>query len=107
MKKYILFSFLFISYVSFGQEHVNFGVKVGQNFTKIDNVVADRTKASFHMGAIANIRLTNLLSLAPEVILSQTKLEADPSRGSKCCYGISSSGEAGVSFCESSDPEEP
>ena len=78
MKKYILFSFLFISYVSFGQEHVNLGVKVGQNFTKIDNVVADRTKASFHIGAIAHIRLTNLLSLAPEVILSQTKLEADP-----------------------------
>jgi len=67
MKKYFLFVGLFLSYAGFAQEHVQFGIKVGQNFTKIDNVVADRTKASFHIGAIANIRLTNLLSLAPEV----------------------------------------
>jgi hypothetical protein len=78
MKKYFLFVGLFLSYAGFAQEHIQFGIKVGQNFTKIDNVVADRTKASFHIGATASIRLTNLLSLAPEVILSQTKLEADP-----------------------------
>lgn len=82
MKKYILIvgilsCFLIFSTVD-AQEHFNLGIKVGQNFSKVDNVVADRTKASFHIGAQASIRLTNLLSLAPEVILSQTKLEADP-----------------------------
>lgn len=70
---------LFIASVSFAQEHVNLAIKVGQNFSKIDNVAADRTQASFHIGATASIRLTNMLSVAPEVILSQTKLEADPS----------------------------
>ena len=70
---------LFIASVSFAQEHINLAIKVGQNFSKIDNVAADRTQASFHIGATASIRLTNMLSVAPEVILSQTKLEADPS----------------------------
>jgi len=70
---------LFIASVSFAQEHINLGIKLGQNFSKVDNVAADRTQASFHIGAQASIRLTNFISLAPEVILSQTKLEADPS----------------------------
>jgi hypothetical protein len=78
MKKNIFFIALFLSYAGLAQEHVNFGIKVGQNFTKVNNVVADRTKASFHIGAQASIRLTNFMSIAPEVILSQTKLEADP-----------------------------
>ena len=70
---------LFITSVSFAQEHINLALKLGQNFSKVDNVAADRTQASFHIGAQASIRLTNFISLAPEVILSQTKLEADPS----------------------------
>ena len=70
---------LFIASVSFAQEHINFALKLGQNFSKVDNVAADRTQASFHIGAQASIRLTNFISLAPEVILSQTKLEANPS----------------------------
>mgnify|MGYP000208024411 FL=1 len=70
---------LFIASVSFAQEHINLGIKFGQNFSKVDNVAADRTQASFHIGAQASIRLTNFISVAPEVILSQTKLEADPS----------------------------
>ena len=70
---------LFIANLSFAQEHINLGIKVGQNFSKVDNVAADRTQASFHIGAQASIRLTDFISVAPEVILSQTKLEADPS----------------------------
>jgi hypothetical protein len=69
---------LFIASVSFAQEHINLALKLGQNFSKVDNVAADRTQASFHIGAQASIRLTNFISVAPEVILSQTKLEADP-----------------------------
>lgn len=70
---------LFIASVSFAQEHINLALKLGQNFSKVDNVAADKTQASFHIGAQASIRLTNFISLAPEVILSQTKLEANPS----------------------------
>lgn len=79
MKKCFFLIGLFITSVSFAQEHINLALKVGQNFSKVDNVAADRTQASFHIGAQASIRLTNFISLAPEVILSQTKLEADPS----------------------------
>lgn len=79
MKKYIFIALAFVSMNAFSQEHFNLGIKVGQNFSKVDNVAADRSQASFHIGAQASIRLTNILSVAPEVILSQTKLEADPS----------------------------
>jgi len=78
MKKIIFFISLFIVNSIVAQEHVNIGIKVGQNFSKVNNVAADRTQASFHIGAQASVRLTNMLSIAPEVILSQTKLEADP-----------------------------
>lgn len=79
MKKYIFIALALISTNAFSQEHFNLGIKVGQNFSKVDNVAADRSQASFHVGAQSSIRLTNILSVAPEVILSQTKLEADPS----------------------------
>ena len=79
MKKYIFIALAFVSMNAFSQEHFNLGIKVGQNFSKVDIVAADRSQASFHIGAQASIRLTNILSVAPEVILSQTKLEADPS----------------------------
>ncbi len=79
MKKYIFIALALISTNAFSQEHFNLGIKVGQNFSKVDNVAADRSQASFHIGAQSSIRLTNILSVAPEVILSQTKLEADPS----------------------------
>jgi len=79
MKKCFFLIGLFFANLSFAQEHVNIGIKVGQNFSKVNNVAADRTQASFHIGAQASVRLTNILSIAPEVILSQTKLEADPS----------------------------
>ncbi|MFM1928998.1 MAG: hypothetical protein RL387_326 [Bacteroidota bacterium] len=79
MKKYIFIALAFVSMNAFSQEHFNLGIKVGQNFSKVDNVAADRSQASFHIGAQSSIRLTNILSVAPEVILSQTKLEADPS----------------------------
>ena len=79
IKKYIFIACVFCSISSFAQEHLNIAIKVGQNFSKINNVAADKSQASFHIGAQASIKLTDMLSVAPEVILSQTKLEADPS----------------------------
>ena len=79
MKKYFFIAALFFATAGFAQEHFNLGIKVGQNFSKVNNVAADRSQASFHIGVQTSIRLTNTFSLAPEVMLSQTKLEADPS----------------------------
>ena len=79
MKKTFFIALLFLTRTVLAQEHFNLGIKVGQNFSKVDNVAADRSQASFHIGAQTSIRLTNSFSIAPEVILSQTKLEADPS----------------------------
>lgn len=79
MKKYFFIAALFFTTAGFAQEHFNLGIKVGQNFSKVNNVAADKSQASFHIGAQASIKLTDMLSVAPEVILSQTKLEADPS----------------------------
>jgi len=79
MKNICFILLLLISVSTFSQEHVNFSLKLGQNFSKVDNVLADKSNASFHVGLVSEIRLTKTLSIAPEVILSQTKLEASPS----------------------------
>jgi len=55
------------------------GIKLGQNFSSINNVNVDRNAASFHVGATAKIGLGPSFSIAPEVILTQTKLESNPS----------------------------
>ena len=79
MKK-ILFSIaLFYSVAAFSQDHFSLSLKLGQNFSKVDNVLVDKASASFHVGLSSQIKLTKNLSLAPEVILSQTKLESSPS----------------------------
>jgi hypothetical protein len=55
------------------------GLKVGQNFSKVDNVAVDHNSASYHAGVTMQIGLSKGFSIAPEVLLSQTKLEASPS----------------------------
>ena len=55
------------------------GIKLGQNFSSINNVNVDRNAASFHLGATTQIGIGPSFSIAPEVILTQTKLESNPS----------------------------
>ncbi len=54
------------------------GIKLGQNFSSVNNVNVDRNAASFHLGATAKIGLGPSFGISPEVILSQTKLESNP-----------------------------
>ena len=54
------------------------GIKLGQNFSSVNNVNVDRNAASFHVGATAKIGLGPSFGISPEVILSQTKLESNP-----------------------------
>ncbi len=80
MKKVIFVLLVIISSVPvFAQDHFTIGIKLGQNFSKVNNVIADKTSASYHVGVVTQFSITPHLSIAPEVILSQTKLEADPS----------------------------
>lgn len=61
------------------QQKFGLGLKVGQNFSKVDNVVVDHNAASYHAGVTMQIGLSKGFSIAPEVLLSQTKLETSPS----------------------------
>jgi hypothetical protein len=79
MKKVATFLFTLIILNVQAQDKLAIGVKLGQNFTNVDNVNVDHNSASYHLGVTAQIGITPKLSIAPEVILSQTKLEANPS----------------------------
>ena len=79
MKKVIAFLFTLIILNVQAQDKFAIGIKLGQNFTSVDNVNVDHNSASYHLGVTAQIGITPLLSIVPEVILSQTKLEANPS----------------------------
>ncbi len=60
------------------QGKFNLGIKVGQNFSSVNNVAADHNSASYHAGVAASFGISDKFSIAPEAVLSQTKLEASP-----------------------------
>ena len=75
---FIILCFFFVSQLN-AQQKFGLGLKVGQNFSKVDNVVVDHNAASYHAGVTMQIGLSKGFSIAPEVLLSQTKLETSPS----------------------------
>jgi hypothetical protein len=79
MKKLSVFLISMIVLNAQAQNKFALGLKLGQNFSSVDNVNVDHNAASFHVGATAQIGIGNSFSIAPEVILTQTKLESNPS----------------------------
>ena len=75
MKKVFISLFVFTVVQLNAQKKLAVGFKVGQNFSKVDNVAVDHNAASYHVGATVQIGLSNGFSIAPDVLLSQTKLE--------------------------------
>jgi hypothetical protein len=78
MKKIV---FLILSIIVLNVQAQNkfaLGIKLGQNFSSVNNVNVDHNAASFHIGAAAQIGVGPSFSIAPEVILTQTKLESNP-----------------------------
>lgn len=75
---FIILCFFFVAQLN-AQQKFGLGLKVGQNFSKVDNVVVDHNAASYHAGVTMQIGLSKGFSIAPEVLLSQTKLETSPS----------------------------
>jgi Outer membrane protein beta-barrel domain len=79
MKKIITVLISLIVLKAQAQDKFAIGIKVGQNFTSVSNVNVDHNSASYHLGANAQIGIGPLFSIVPEVILTQTKLESNPS----------------------------
>jgi hypothetical protein len=79
MKKIFLFLLSMMVLNAQAQNKFALGIKLGQNFSSVNNVNVDHNAASFHIGATAKIGLGPSFSIAPEVILTQTKLESNPS----------------------------
>lgn len=79
MKKLFLILMSMIVLNAQAQNKFALGIKLGQNFSSINNVNVDRNAASFHLGATTQIGIGPAFSIAPEVILTQTKLESNPS----------------------------
>ena len=79
MKKIFFFLMSMIVLNAQAQNKFALGIKLGQNFSSVNNINVDRNAASFHVGAAAQIGVGPYFSIAPEVILTQTKLESNPS----------------------------
>jgi Outer membrane protein beta-barrel domain len=79
MKKLFFFLMSIIVLNAQAQNKFALGIKLGQNFSSVDNVNVDHNAASFHVGAAAQIGIGPSFSIAPEVILTQTKLASNPS----------------------------
>lgn len=78
MKRIIFLFALIVSLQLSAQQKFAIGIKVGQNLSSVNNVYVDRHAASYHIGATVQLGITKAISIVPEVILSQTKLEAGP-----------------------------
>ena len=80
MKKYIV---VIISCVGLfnanAQDKFSLGIKVGQNFSNVNSVAVDHNTASYHGGVSLRFGINEKLGIAPEILLSQTKLETNPS----------------------------
>lgn len=80
MKKYIVCLIALIGYMNlYGQEKFGLGIKLGQNYSSVSNVAADHNTASYHAGVTTFFKVTSKIGIAPELVLSQTKLETTPS----------------------------
>jgi hypothetical protein len=78
MKKLFILLMSLWAFNAQAQNKFALGIKLGQNFSSVNNVNVDHNAASFHIGAAAQIGLGPSFSIAPEVILTQTKLESNP-----------------------------
>jgi len=78
MKKLFFFLMSIMALNAQAQNKFALGIKLGQNFSSVNNVNVDHNAASFHIGAAAQIGIGPSFSIAPEVILTQTKLESNP-----------------------------
>lgn len=79
MKKYfgILIAIFCLSNLN-AQDKFALGIKIGQNFSSVNDVAVDHNTASYHAGVTTFFTVTDKFGIAPEFILSQTKLETTP-----------------------------
>jgi hypothetical protein len=79
MKKYIvIIAAVFMAANVQAQDKFSIGIKVGQNYTSVNNVAVDHNTASYHAGVTTHFGISEKLGISPEIILSQTKLETTP-----------------------------
>jgi len=62
----------------YAQDKFSLGIKLGQNFSSVNDVAVDHNSASYHAGVSTFFKVTDKIGIAPEFILSQTKLETTP-----------------------------
>ena len=79
MKKYfgVLIAIFCLSNLQ-AQDKFAMGIKIGQNFSSVNDVAVDHNTASYHAGVTTFFKVTDKIGIAPEIILSQTKLETTP-----------------------------
>ncbi|WP_299526663.1 porin family protein [Winogradskyella sp.] len=78
MKKLFLAAFAVFAFASVNAQDITFGAKAGVNFASLtgDDVDADG-RTSFHLGAVANIGISEKFSVQPELLYSAQGLTND------------------------------
>ncbi len=73
MKKSILFSVLFVvGFVTVNAQDLSFGAKAGLNLATLKPDLTDAsTRTSFHLGAVAEIGISDKFSVQPELLYSE------------------------------------
>jgi hypothetical protein len=80
MKKYIVVIIFCVGlFNANAQDKFSLGIKVGQNFSNVNSVAVDHNTASYHGGVSLRFGINEKMGIAPEILLSQTKLETNPS----------------------------
>lgn len=78
MKNLTLLLLLVCSAFAAGAQEVSFGAKGGLNIAKVTGTDNGKTRASIHLGAFANIGLTEEWSVQPELVYSGQGYKWDP-----------------------------
>lgn len=78
MKNLTILLLLVCSAFAAGAQEVSFGAKGGLNIAKVTGTDNGKTRASIHLGAFANIGLTEEWSVQPELVYSGQGYKWDP-----------------------------
>lgn len=90
MKKVLLTAAAIFAFGFANAQSVKFGVKGGLNFANLTGDAEDNSmRVSFHVGGLAEIKLTNKFAIQPELLFSSQGAKFDTNTSEKLVYDLS------------------
>lgn len=90
MKKVLLTVAAIFAFGFANAQDVKFGVKAGLNFANLTGDAEDNSmRVSFHVGGLAEIKLSNKFAIQPELLFSSQGAKFDTNTSEKLVYDLS------------------